>query len=118
MTSKQQMKVLILMVKYLPLLLAYLYFINSVLSLFDIYFSALTFLSSCGFLPLLLIYVCCRVLKYCKHFRAYLFYIAVNNIINWLDYIYGFTEDTLISIIVVLVLLFLLITATLIKHFC
>lgn len=118
MTSKQQMKVLILAIKYLPLLLAYLYFINSALSLCNIYFSALTFLSSCGFLPLLLIYICCRVFKYCRHYKAYLFYIAINNTINWLDYIYGFTEDTLISWVIIVILFFLLITATLIKHFC
>lgn len=118
MNSKQQTKVLILVVKYLPLLLSLMYFINSVLSLCNIYFSPITFMCSCGFLPLILIYLCCRVLRYCKYYKVYLIYIALNNAINWLDYEYGFTENTLIGWVVVLGLFFLLITVTLIKHLC
>ena len=87
------MKVLSIIVKYLPIFIALMYFINSVLSLCDIYISAITFTVSCGFAPLLLIYVCCSVLKYCVQYKAYLGYIAINNIINWLDYEYGFTEN-------------------------
>lgn len=93
-----------------------MYFINSVLSLCDIYISAITFMCSCGFLPLLLIYVCCKVLKYCMQYKAYLLYIAVNNIINWVDYVWNFTENILISWILILVTFFILISYLMIKH--
>lgn len=116
MSCRQEMKVLSLVVKYLPLLIALMYFINSILSLYDIYISCITFFCSCGFLPLFLIYLCCKILKYCIHYKAYLAYIAVSNLLNWIDYIYEFTEDILIGWIVVIGLFFLLITYLMITH--
>ena len=113
---RQEMKVLSIIVKYLPIFIALMYFINSVLSLCDIYISAITFTVSCGFAPLLLIYICCSVLKYCVQYKAYLGYIAINNIINWLDYEYGFTENVMIGWIIVIGTFFCLISYLLIVH--
>lgn len=116
LTHRQEMKVLSIIVKYLPILLALMYFINSVCSLCDCYISIITFTCSCGFLPLLLIYVCCAVLRYCVQYKAYLGYIAINNIINWIDYEYGFTEDIRIGGIIVIGTFFCLISYLMIKH--
>ena len=113
---RQKMKVLSTIVKYLPIFIALMYFINSVLSLCDIYISAITFTVSCGFAPLLLIYVCCSVLKYCVQYKAYLGYIAINNIINWLDYKYEFTENVMIGWIIVIGTFFCLISYLMIAH--
>ena len=110
------MKVLSIIVKYLPILMALLYFINSVLSLLDIYISIISYSFYCGFIPLLFIYICCRVLKYCIQYKAYLGYIAINNIINWVDYEYGFTEDIMVGWIIVLGTFFCLISYLMIKH--
>lgn len=115
-TLKQQMKVLSITVKYLPLFIALMYFINSVLSLCNIYISAITFVCSCGFIPLILIYICCSVLKYCNQYKAYLLYIAINNIVNWIDYHYSFTENILIGWIVVLGIFFILISYIMYRH--
>lgn len=115
---RQEKKVLSIIVKYLPPFLALMYFVNSVLSLFNIYISCISHCCYCGFLPLFLIYMCCMVLKYCIQYKAYLGYIAINNIINWLDYEYGFTEDVLIGWIIVLVAFFCLISYLMIKHIC
>ena len=116
LNQKQQMKVLSIIVKYLPIFIALMYFINSVLSLCDIYISAITFIASCGFAPLLLIYMCCCVLKFCSNYKAYLIYIAINNLINWVDYEYGFTEDVMIGWIVVIGTFFCLISYLMIQH--
>ena len=116
LNQKQQMKVLSIIVKYLPIFIALMYFINSVLSLCDIYISAITFIASCGFAPLLLIYMCCCVLKFCSNYKAYLIYIAINNLINWIDYEYGFTEDVMIGWIVVIGTFFCLISYLMIQH--
>ena len=116
LNQKQQMKVLSIIVKYLPIFIALMYFINSVLSLCDIYISAITFIASCGFAPLLLIYMCCCVLKFCSNYKAYLIYIAINNLINWVDYEYGFTEDVMIGWIIVIVTFFCLISYLMIQH--
>ena len=113
---RQEMKVLSIIVKYLPILMAIMYFINSILSLLDIYTSIISYNFYCGFMPLLLIYVCCSVLKYCVQYKAYLGYIAVNNIINWLDYEYGFTEDVMIGWIIVIGTFFCLISYLMITH--
>ena len=116
LNQKQQMKVLSIIVKYLPIFIALMYFINSVLSLCDIYISAITFIASCGFAPLLLIYMCCCVLKFCSNYKAYLIYIAINNLINWVDYKYGFTEDVMIGWIIVIGTFFCLISYLMIQH--
>ena len=116
LNQKQQMKVLSIIVKYLPIFIALMYFINSVLSLCDIYISAITFIASCGFAPLLLIYMCCCVLKFCSNYKAYLIYIAINNLINWVDYEYGFTEDVMIGWIIVIGTFFCLISYLMIQH--
>lgn len=116
LNQKQQMKVLSIIVKYLPIFIALMYFINSVLSLCDIYISAITFIASCGFAPLLLIYMCCCVLKFCSNYKAYLIYIAINNLINWVDYEYGFTEDVIIGWIIVIGTFFCLISYLMIQH--
>ena len=116
LNQKQQMKVLGIIVKYLPIFIALMYFINSVLSLCDIYISAITFIASCGFAPLLLIYMCCCVLKFCSNYKAYLIYIAINNLINWADYEYGFTEDVMIGWIIVIGTFFCLISYLMIQH--
>lgn len=116
MTHRQEMKILSIVVKYLPPFMALMYFINSICSLRLIYNSTITFTCSCGFLPLLLIYLCCRVLKYCIQYKAYLGYIAVNNIINWLDYEYGFTEDVRIGWIIVVGAFFCLISYLMYIH--
>ena len=116
LNQKQQMKVLSIIVKYLPIFIALMYFINSVLSLCDVYISAITFIASCGFAPLLLIYMCCCVLKFCSNYKAYLIYIAINNLINWADYEYGFTEDAMIGWIIVIGTFFCLISYLMIQH--
>ena len=116
LNQKQQMKVLSIIVKYLPIFIALMYFINSVLSLCDIYISAITFIASCGFAPLLLIYMCCCVLKFCGNYKAYLIYIAINNLINWADYVWNFTENILIGWILVIGIFFILISYLMIVH--
>lgn len=112
------MKVLSIIVKYLPPFLATMYFLNSVLSMLGIYISGISHCCYCGLVPLFLIYVCCSVLKYCIQYKAYLWYITVNDIINWLDYEYGFTEDTRIGWIVVIGTFFCLISYLTIQHIC
>lgn len=116
LTHRQEVKVLSITVKYLPVLMAIMYFLNSVLSLLDIYCSLISYSFYCGFLPLALIYVCCAVLKYCIQYKAYLGYIAINNIINWIDYEYGFTEDILIGWIIVIGTIFGLISYLMFIH--
>lgn len=116
LTHRQEMKVLSIIVKYLPPFLATMYFLNSVLSMLGIYISGISHCCYCGLVPLFLIYVCCSVLKYCIQYKAYLWYIAINDIINWLDYEYGFTEDTRIGWIIVIGTFFCLISYLTIQH--
>lgn len=113
---RQEMKVLSIIVKYLPPFIAIMYFFNSVLSIFGIYISGISHCCYCGLIPLFLIYICCSVLKYCTQYKAYLGYIAINDIINWIDYEYGFTEDTRIGWIIVIGTFFCLISYLMIKH--
>ena len=116
LTYRQEMKVLSIIVKYLPPFIAIMYFFNSVLSIFGIYISGISHCCYCGLIPLFLIYICCSVLKYCTQYKAYLWYIAINDTINWIDYEYGFTEDIRIGWIIVIGTFFCLISYLMIVH--
>lgn len=72
--------------KVLPMLLAGLFLLNTVLSYFYIDWTILSYLASVGIIPWLFIMLASYRLKFCEHHRMFLWYIFVNNILCWTDY--------------------------------
>lgn len=72
--------------KVLPMLLAGLFLLNTVLSYFYIDWTLLSYLASVGIIPWLFIMLASYRLKFCEHHRMFLWYIFVNNILCWADY--------------------------------
>lgn len=84
--DKRLYKLELYLLKILPILLAAIYLINTVLSYYDIIIPALSYIGGLSFIPLLFIYVSSYVFRFCSYHRIFLYYIAINDVINMLDY--------------------------------
>lgn len=79
-------KIELCLLKIMPMLLAILYLMNTILSYFNIDFSILSFLGGISLIPLLFIYISSYVFRFCIYHRMFLHYIVVNDIINLFDW--------------------------------
>lgn len=86
--SKHLYKVELYLLKIMPILLAAIYLINTVLSYYDIVVPALTYIGGLSFIPLIFMYISSYVFKFCSYHRMFLHYIVVNDSINLIDYYY------------------------------
>lgn len=97
--------------KILPMLMAALYLINTVLSYFYIESRTFSYLSSLGVIPWAFIMAASYRLKFCEYHRMFLWYILVNNLICWVDERYTLPIDNwnyfLLHIIIAGIFLFL-----------
>lgn len=72
--------------KIIPMAMAGLYLLNTVLSYFDIDYSIVSYLTGLGLIPWLFILVASYALKFCVHHRLFLWYIVANDLVCWIDY--------------------------------
>lgn len=87
--SKYVYKLFLGFLKIIPMLLAGLYLLNTVLSYFDIDYSIASYVAGVGIIPWLFLMMASYVLRFCEYHRMFLWYIAVNNTVCWWDYEYG-----------------------------
>lgn len=83
--SKHLYKIELWVIKYIPMALALVCFLNTTLSYFDIDLTIFSYIGGISILPLLFLYLSSFVFKFCIYHRLPLHYIAVNMIINMLD---------------------------------
>lgn len=83
--SKLLYKIEILVLKYIPFLLAVIYFINTLLSLFYINAILLSYIAGISILPWIFILISSFVFRFCSYHRVPLYYIIGNDIINIID---------------------------------
>lgn len=76
------------LLKVMPMLLAAIYLINTVLSYYDVIIPALSYIGGLSFIPLLFMYISSYVFRFCSYHRMFLHYIVINDLINLIDYYY------------------------------
>lgn len=86
--NKDLYKIELYLLKVMPMLLAAIYLVNTVLSYYDIIVPALSYIGSLSFIPLVFMYVSSYVFRFCSYHRMFLHYIVVNDLINLTDYYY------------------------------
>ena len=96
-------KILILFLKYIPIIIATLYFITTLVSMFTPAIS-LSWLYGMSLLPLLFLYAASYAFSFCNYHRIFLHYIAIVEVVNWLDWVFKFPIETDIIIIAQLIL--------------
>lgn len=111
LSNYEKSKLFIGFLKILPMVLAGLFLLNTVLSYFYIDWTLLSYLASVGLIPWLFIIAASYKLHFCEHHRMFLWYILANNILCWVDYEYTIPVSNkglfLIHIIVAGLFLFL-----------
>ena len=87
--SNYKHKLFLGFLKILPMFMAGLYLMNTILSYFDIDWVIFSYIAGIGFIPWLFILVTSYLFKFCEYHRMFLWYIMTNNIICWIDEEYG-----------------------------
>lgn len=86
--NKDLYKIELYLLKVMPMLLAAIYLVNTVLSYYDIIIPVLSYIGGLSFIPLVFMYVSSYVFRFCSYHRMFLHYIVVNDSINLIDYYY------------------------------
>lgn len=81
-------KIELYLLKVMPILLATIYLVNTVLSYYDIVVLALSYIGGLSFIPLVFMYISSYVFRFCSYHRMFLHYIVINDLINLIDYHY------------------------------
>lgn len=79
-------KIELYLLKVMPMLLAAIYLVNTVLSYYDIVVLALSYIGGLSFIPLVFMYISSYVFRFCSYHRMFLHYIVINDLINLIDY--------------------------------
>lgn len=86
--NKSLYKIELYLLKVMPMLLASIYLINTVLSYYDIIIPALSYIGGLSLIPLVFMYISSYVFRFCSYHRMFLHYIVINDLINLADYYY------------------------------
>ena len=87
--SKLLYKLGLYLVKVIPVIISGLYFLNAILSYFDIHIEVFSMIGGMSILPWILLYIYSFILRFCFYHRLFLYYILVNEIVCWYDYKIG-----------------------------
>lgn len=97
--SKDLYKVLIIALKILPMLISLCYLCNTIFAFVGVDIEIFSFLGGLSILPWIFIYVAATVFRFCMYHKMFLWYVLIDDIINYIDYKFEFTSAYNICII-------------------
>ena len=98
--SKLLCKVQLYLLKVIPMVMAFICLLNTILSYFDIDIPLLSYLGSCSILMLIYLYIASYVFKFCSYHRMFLHYIVIITGLNIYDYYVGIPINDLNLLII------------------
>lgn len=84
--NKNLYSICFVIIKAIPMCIAFIYLLNILLSYFDINLPILSTIGGTSLLTLLLLYMLSIAFKFCLYHRMFLHYILIEDIINYIDY--------------------------------
>lgn len=87
--SKRLYKIELLMLKLIPMILAFTALLNSILSYFGIDLYILSYIGGISIFTMVFLYLSSYVFKFCEYHRMFLHYVVITWIINIIDYYIG-----------------------------
>lgn len=114
--KRSNYKVFLFINKYLPYVISLLYMVNTLLSLFGIDLILFSMLGGLSILPIIYFISVSFTFKYCLYHRLPIYYIILNDSINWLDYHIGIPIADMYFIAGSIVLMFIFIVVTTILY--
>lgn len=110
--NKRLYKTLLILLKYIPIIIALFYIVNTLGALFGIDLPVLSNIAGMSLLTWVFMYLAALVFKFCIYHRMFLYYILVTDIINIIDYYIGIPVDSygivMIHSVVIGILLFII----------
>lgn len=114
--SKVLYKMEILCIKFIPFIIALMYFIDTLLDAYNVEIDILSHIFGTSLLPWCFLILSSVVFKFCIYHRLPMYYIAINHIISIVDYYIGIPIDLKPWVVVHCVLFFLLIVGVVTAH--
>ena len=114
--KRSNYKLFLFINKYLPYIISVLYMVNTVFTLFGIDLIFLSILGGLSILPVLYFISVSFTFGYCVYHRLPLYYIIVNDLLSWCDYLIGIPISTTWIVIVSVLLMFITIVTTTILY--
>ena len=108
--SKTLYKLELIILKFIPFILAFVCFLNTVFSYFGIDLEFLAHIGGISLFTLLFLYVSSYVFKFCAYHRLALHYVVINNVLNIYDYYIGIPLNDRSLFIFYLVIAFIFLT--------
>ena len=84
--SKTLYKIELYLIKVIPMTIAGIYLINTILSYFCIDLPILSLIGGMSLLPLLFLYISSYVFRFCAYHRMFIHYIVINDALSYFDY--------------------------------
>lgn len=84
--SKTLYKLLLLLLKYIPMIIALCYLINTIAAIFGLDCQVLSHISGMSLLTWIFIYLSAIVFRFCNYHKMFLWYIMVDDLISITDY--------------------------------
>lgn len=110
--NKSLYKTLLILLKYIPIIIALFYIVNTLGALFGIDLPVLSNIAGMSLLTWVFMYLAALVFKFCIYHRMFLYYILVTDIINIIDYYIGIPVDSygivMIHSVIIGILLFII----------
>ena len=109
--SKALYKIQLYLLKVIPMVMAFIYLLNTILSYYDIDLPILSYLAGNSILTIIFFYISSYVFRFCAYHRMFMHYTTVVWLINIYDYYIGVPVDDreLLTIYLLLTGLFLFI---------
>lgn len=108
---KNLYKIELILLKVIPMLIAFMSLSNSILFYFDIDCTIFSYIGGVSLLPLLFLYISSYVFQFCEYHRMFLHYSLIINCINIYDYHIGIPTNDLnylcIQLIITGIMLFI-----------
>lgn len=87
--SKILYKVQLYLLKVIPMVMAFICLLNTILSYYNIDLEFLSYVGSCSILMVVYLYISSYVFRFCAYHRMFLHYIVLNTAINTYDMYIG-----------------------------
>ena len=108
--GKRLYKIELLIIKFIPYIIALLYIANNILSYFGIDLPILSLIGGTSILVIIFLFVSSFVFKFCIYHRIPIYYIVVSDIIAYYDILFGIplSDRGLFTLHLILIGIFLL----------
>ena len=92
--KESKYKLLILVLKFIPMLTALCYMTSTIFNYFDYNIEPLSNIGGMSLLTWIFIYLASMVFKFCSYYRMFLWYILVDDLFNIIDYYWSIPIST------------------------